>query len=91
MKDEQLPWLMTEEKEEQIKGHKLVNYTNAWKTENHDRLYITLKGKNDSFRGERNHQLYLDRKTNEIVEKDGKGVTRREYDATVESFVNDFS
>ena len=65
-----------------LKSHNIKGYANDWQGR---RIYINLASKNDS-RGNKNHQLYIDVETGELVNKLGKGLTTRAFDADVKTF-----
>lgn len=65
-----------------LKSHNIQGYANDWQGR---RIYINLASKNDS-RGNKNHQLYIDVETGELVNKLGKGLTTRAFDADVKTF-----
>ena len=65
-----------------LKSHNIQGYANEWQGR---RIYINLASRNDS-RGNQNYQLYIDLETGKLVNKLGKGLTTRAFDADVKAF-----
>ena len=60
-----------------IEGLDVVESVNVWLGR---RAYINLTAFDRSFAGCRNHQLYIDLATGELVDKIGKGTTPSQFD-----------
>lgn len=72
------------EKIEAARRHPAVAHVNEWKGR---RAYINLKSEDRSFRGVREHQLYIDMETGEVVEKLGKGTYPAQWMAEVDAVI----
>jgi hypothetical protein len=52
-----------------------------------DRTYITLKGADQTYRGDANTKIYINNLTGELaIEKASKGLTSRAFDASLAAF-----
>jgi hypothetical protein len=66
-------------KKEEIQGWK------EWEKGGMTRCYLTLKGQNKSWAGDRNAKVYWDNQSNELVIQRGKGLTSEAFEKSLQS------
>ena len=73
----------------EITDHPSVQRWSRWTKGNMDRIYLTLVGHRDNFRGCNSNKIWIDNRTGDLHHQSGNGTTSDEWDESLDALLAD--